>query len=424
MQSRFIESMQKLGFPRDAKTILVAVSGGVDSMVLASLLRESGYAVAVAHCNYQLRGVDSDADEILVRNWCAQYNIPVHVKQVNTKRLAETSNSSVQMVAREERYRFFEQLMTEHKYAATALAHHANDRVESLLMNVLRGTGFRGLQGMPSKRENYIRPLIGFTKDEIRRFAEEKKVPFREDASNAKTDYQRNWIRLRVFPMLQVADKNAFDKLLQLCNRAEFEFTNYEKWVLNQQNQIASANGISIKELQQSKAPFTVLKELLEPKGFSSNHIFEVMEILHSESGSEVFSDTHRVVKDRNELLISELKTEHKPPQFQFETLERAEVASLKTEINVALLDADKVNEVGLNVRKWQQGDKFKPLGMKGWKLLSDFFIDQKLSVPEKEQTWLLTFQGQIVWVIGMRLDDRFKITDSTQKVLKISVVL
>ena len=413
--------MLNLGFPNDGKRFLVAVSGGVDSMALASLLLESCYSIAVAHCNYQLRGADSDADEVLVRNWCSERNVPFHLKKVETKKLAEDSDSSIQMIARDERYRFFEELMNEYGYAATALAHHANDRVESLLMNVLRGTGFRGLQGMPSKRDTYIRPLLGFTKGEILDCAQFNNVPFREDASNAETYYQRNWIRLRVLPMLQASDENAFEKLLQLCERAESELPDYKNWIRERHEEIRTDTRISIKKLQQSKAPFIILKELLEQKGFTSNHIFELLDILDSESGSEVPSEMHRVIKDRDELLISKLSQNEIPPELQFEIFERSQIQSLKTEANVALLDADKVNQSEMKIRKWQQGDKFKPLGMKGWKLLSDFFIDQKLSVPEKEQAWLLTHQNEIVWVIGQRLDDRFKVAYSTQKVLKIS---
>ena len=412
--------MKKLGFPNDGKPILVAVSGGVDSMALAALLSESGYSIAVAHCNYQLRGADSDADEALVRDWCLEKAIPFFLKKVQTQKLSKQSRSSIQMVAREERYGFFETLMAEHGYSATALAHHADDRVESLLMNLLRGTGFRGFQGMPSKRDDYIRPLLGFTKAEIRNYANAENVPFREDQSNAETYYQRNWVRLKLLPMLNAIDNDSFDKLLRFSERSETERANYELWIRKLLDEIKTVNGISVEKLRSTEAPFTVLKELLEPKGFSSELVFEVMDILDSSSGVEVHSETHRVVKNREELLISELNLKGNEPALQFEILIRSDVKSLETESNVALIDADSLEQSELQVRKWKQGDKFKPLGMKGWKLLSDFLIDQKLSIPEKEQTWLLTFQGQIVWVIGMRLDDRFKITDSTQKVLRV----
>lgn len=427
--------MQRLGFPNNGKPILVAVSSGVDSMVLASLLLESGYAVAIAHCNYQLRGIDSDADEVLVENWCSKQNIPFHLNKVQTKQLTEDSTSSIQMVAREERYSFFEKLMDEYDYPATALAHHANDRVESLLMNVLRGTGFRGFQGMPAKRDNYVRPLLGFTKEEIREYAKLKNVPFREDASNQKTHYQRNWVRLRLLPMLRAYDESSFDKLIGFAEWAESEYRNYETWVEQQRGEITTENGISIEKLQQSNAPFTLLKELLEPTGFNSGRVSEVMDIVDSNSGAEVLSESHRVLKNRDELLISELNEKEHKPTLRFETMGRGELKSLKTESNVALLDMSSVGAYGntsetktsvtefpnFQLRKWKQGDKFKPLGMNGWKLLSDFFIDQKLSVIQKNKVWLLTCRGEIVWVVGMRLDNRFKVTDSTQKVLKIS---
>lgn len=220
--------------------------------------------------------------------------------------------------------------------------------------------------------------------------------------------------------MLNAIDNDSFDKLLRFSERSETERANYELWIRKLLDEIKTVNGISVEKLRSTEAPFTVLKELLEPKGFSSELVFEVMDILDSSSGVEVHSETHRVVKNREELLISELNLKGNEPALQFEILIRSDVKSLETKSNVALIDADSLEQSELQVRKWKQGDKFKPLGMKGWKLLSDFLIDQKLSIPEKEQTWLLTFQGQIVWVIGMRLDDRFKITDSTQKVLRV----
>lgn len=421
MQSRFLESNINLGFPEKGKSILVAVSGGVDSMVLASLYCDAGYKIGVVHCNYQLRGEDSEADEALVKDWCLDRNIPFHLKRVDTESLASQSNSSIQMIAREERYAFFEELMEEYNYESVALAHHADDRVESLLLNVLRGTGFRGFQGMPSKREKYIRPLLGFRKNEIREYAQKHHVPYREDASNQEAYYKRNWVRLKLLPMLQAHDSEAFQKLLIFCERAESELPNYQKWIDRESSRIKTQDRISVEELSHSKASFTVLREILEPMGFNSDLVFEALDLVESSSGKEVRSESHRIVKHRNDLIISPLESLDSAPKLSYQTISRDELKSLKTESNVALLDAEMLDESELKLRKWGQGDRFKPLGMNQWKLLSDFFIDQKLSIPEKEKVWLLRHRDEIVWVIGHRIDNRFKISDNTQKVLKVT---
>ena len=413
--------MIKLGFPNDGKPILVAASGGVDSMVLASLLQYAGYNIGVAHCNYQLRGKDSDDDQKVVESWCAERSIPFYLKRVETEKLAQQSDSSIQMIAREERYAFFKELTENHGYGAVALAHHADDRVESLLLNVLRGTGFRGFQGMPSKRDKIIRPLLAFRKRDIHQFAEENDISFREDASNQETYYQRNWVRLRLLPMLEAKEPDAFEKLAGLCSCSERELANYQGWIGIETSRIKTHERVSIDDLKRSKAPFTVLREILEPVGFNSDRVFEVMEILDSTSGAEVQSESHRIIKNRDELIISLLKEEDIRPKLSFESISRDDIHSLNTEPNVALFDAEMLDEAELKLRKWEQGDRFKPLGMIHWKLLSDFFIDQKLSILEKEQVWLLTHEGEIVWVVGHRIDNRFKITDNTQKVLKVT---
>jgi tRNA(Ile)-lysidine synthase len=415
--------MQNLSFPNEGRTILVAVSGGADSMVLASLLSESGYTIAVAHCDHQLRGAESDADEALVKNWCSERKVPYHLKKVDAKKLAQESDASIQMVARNERYKFFQELIVKHGCSAVALAHHANDRVESLLLNVLRGTGIRGFQGMPYKRGNIIRPLLDFRKDEILDFARYRKVPYREDASNADWYYKRNWVRLKVLPLLEAYDANIFSKLLAFCQRAEKELPNYEKWVKNEVEKLRNDERVSTKQLTESKTPFTVLKEMLKPLGFNTDLVYEVMDIVSSDSGAEVISASHRVVKDREHLIISSLSETSQKPNLVFQTINRNELKTLKTDVSVALVDADGLDEKHLKLRKWHQGDKFKPLGMDRWKLLSDYFIDEKFSIPKKENTWLLTINDEVVWVVGHRLDDRFKVKPNTQKVLKVSLL-
>ena len=432
MQSRFISSMESLLVPVSNEQILVAVSGGVDSMVLASLMHGSGYRMAVAHCNYQLRGADSDLDEKLVRDWCAQRQIPFHSKKVPTQRLAAETNDSVQMVARKARYAFFSQMMKEHGYVITALAHNLDDRIESLLINVLRGTGFRGLQGMPSRRKGLIRPLLGVSKQEIRAHAEKAAIPFREDASNTQTYYLRNWVRLRLLPMLNQIDPAALFKLQKLTERVELALPEYEKWIQERLSEARSDNGLSTEALLNSNAPFTLLKELLKSKGFSSDQVFEVLDIMDSESGREVASETHKVIKDREQLILAEKDALETKPRLQFELLDRNAIGTLNARRNVALLDAGLIGfgsvqpkelDSALVLRKWKLGDRFKPLGMKGWKKLSDYFIDVKLSTLEKEKVWLLTHGNEIVWVVGHRVDDRFKVSDTTTIVLKIVVV-
>lgn len=449
MQGEFLQMMERFEVSRSGKLILAAISGGVDSMVLATLLYENEFPFAVAHCNYQLREAESDKDEELVRNWCVERRIPFYARKIATQKLAKASGDSIQIVARKTRYAFFNELVKKHNFSVTALAHHANDRVESLLINVLRGTGIRGLQGMPSKRAGIIRPLIGFSKEEILAYAKEKQVLFRDDASNFETYYQRNWVRLRLLPMLQQTDANAFSQLKKLCERVENEMPNYRISIAEKLAEVKTeAGGWSIAAIQDSKTPFTLLKELLGSKGFSSEQVFEVIAIMNSESGAQVCSETHRVVKNRNQLFLSELEFSEEKPLLNFQILDRANITSLKTPRNIALIDASSVGAYGntpalidasfaeahgntpagfiessnseFKIRKWKVGDRFKPLGMKGWKKLSDFFIDEKISILEKEQAWILTYKEEIVWIVGMRLDNRFKVRETTKKVLKI----
>jgi tRNA(Ile)-lysidine synthase len=423
MQNKFTQHLKENVFFEKKDKLLVAVSGGVDSMVLTHLLQIGGYNIALAHCNYRLRGAASDLDQKLVQEFAMNHKITCHVKIIETKSLVEGSNSSTQMVAREQRYQFFAELMEEHGYNFTVLAHNADDRIESLLMNVLRGTGFRGFQGMPAVRDEYVRPLLFATKNEIRTYAAEEGVNFREDESNAEISYQRNWIRLRLVPMLKSHDSSIEKKLLLFTQRAANLMHKAEEKVKKEAAGVLSESQdqLVLSKLQDSEIPFTKLRELLNPKGFSSDQIFEVLALVQSESGAIVENESYRILRDRDSLIIEQKNKNAIKPHLSFQMLSTVE--SLVTKPNIILVDSELVNQDKLEMRKWRVGDRFKPFGMIGWKKLSDFFIDQKLSIIEKENLWILTQGDEIVWVIGMRMDDRFKVTSQTKSILKITAL-
>ena len=423
MLKQFEQFADEHGLSLKKQKLLVAVSGGVDSMVLVDLLLKSDCSIALAHCNYHLRGSASDKDQKLVEEFARNHGLVVHVKHIDTKTIVAKTNASTQMVARDERYRFFKELNEEHAYDLTVLAHNADDRIESLLINVLRGTGIRGLQGMPVTRESYARPLLFAKKTEIREYAFRNQVRFREDASNSEVHYQRNWIRLRILPMLKQIDSAAEVKLLNLAERVAKEIPAYEDLVVREIKDLStsSSNTLSVAKIQSADYPFTLLRELLGKFDFSSDQVFEVIDLLESSSGTFVEKGNTRVIKNREELIIHQKLGSTNKPKLTFELIERTEIKSFMVDEFQTLLDANLVETDKFELRHWQKGDAFKPLGMTGFKKLSDFFVDNKLSIAEKDKVWLLTQNDTIIWVVGMRLDDRFKLTPKTQKVLKIT---
>jgi len=404
-------------------TVLVAVSGGVDSMVLLHLLHGIGIRVAVAHCNFGLRSADSDADEQLVRDYCQQRSIPFHPKRFDTKAVAERSNSSVQMVARELRYGFFKELMGTHGYRFTALAHHADDRIESLVLNVLRGTGLRGLQGMPAVRGPFIRPLLSSRKMELEEFASQHDVPYREDASNVEAKYRRNRVRLHLLPMLQLLRPDAEDRLLHFAERVEKSIPDFERWADIQKEHLTSIHNdalhIDREKLNAHPYPFTILKEIIGPLGFSTQQVFELLREKDAQSGV-MDSDSHRLFTEKDALVIFGNDVFEIAPRFSVERMRMEDVRSLNTPSDTIIIDAGLVNLRRFHVRKWAEGDRFRPFGMKGIKKLSDYFIDSKFTASQKATTWLLVNGEDIVWVMGHRMDDRFKVTDGTVEVVMV----
>lgn len=407
-------------------------------MVLLNLLQKIGLEVAVAHCNFLLRGEESDGDEQLVKEYCQHRNIGFHLARINTRQYAEEHKISIQEAARELRYEWFRKLVIQYGYSAVATAHHATDQVETMLLQTLRGTGIRGLQGMAPENHQVIRPLLEITRKEILDYAAQHKIVFREDSSNASDKYSRNLLRKEVLPVLEKINP-AFEHHFVQTSLVVQQLNGWlrsevEKWAKKHLLSTSRSVKIPMKPLLKHKASQVLLFELLQPFGFSSATITQVYEALQEQSGKLFFSHTHRLIKDREELILSRLAASDKTGVF-FITAGNNELITPEFKISIshiptpdnlfvnpgtALLDKDLV-KFPLVVRLWRPGDKFKPLGMKGWKKVSDFLTDLKLSIADKERVWVMESGGEIIWIAGWRIDNRYKITKKTKRVIQMN---
>lgn len=415
------------------KKIMVACSGGVDSVVLTHLMSKLNYTISLAHCNFSLRGEESDQDEAFVKKLSKQLNILFFTKTFDTKKYALEHKISTQMAARDLRYNWFNTLLEENKYDYLLTAHHLDDDVETFFINLIRGTGLRGLTGIPEINQKTIRPFLSFSRKEILEYAEENKITWREDSSNKTTAYLRNALRLKVIPTLNDLTPNFSQNFKKSQSNLQESQTLIDDYlILIKQlivKQIDDEVQINIKKLQDLPSAKALLYELLSPYGFTSWQT--IFDLLEAQTGKQIFSKTHRIIKNRDVLLLSRII--NKPLQAKvFEILEHTkkivnpiflnfeQVTKISNnKKNSAFVDIEKLN-FPLQIRKWQQGDVFYPLGMKGKKKISKFFKDEKLSLVEKEKVWLLTSNNKIVWVVGKRLDERFKVTPQTKKILKI----
>lgn len=418
---------------KDGK-LIVACSGGLDSVVLAYLLKELGHTIALAHCNFSLRGNESDGDESFVVELAKQWNIPVFTERFDTKSYAVTHQLSTQMAARELRYQWFDEILDSFKYQYFVTAHHADDDLETFLINLSRGTGIRGLTGIPQNNEKILRPLLPFSKEELLSFAKKESLFWREDSSNASTDYLRNELRHKVIPPLKKATKaflNNFKKTQLHLQETQHLMEDYMLLIRNLVLQETSQGfQISIPKLLALPHPEALLYELLSPFQFTAWE--DIVNLLHAQSGKQVFSSNYRVLKDREVLIITEITSEEKnnstfisENEGQIDTpLKMSFIPTKKMgyiDRNTVYVDAAKIS-YPLELRKWKEGDVFQPFGMKGKKKLSKFFKDEKLSLASKEQIWVLLSNHHVVWVVGHRMDDRFKITPKTETILKITV--
>ncbi len=429
--------------PQAPAKLLVGVSGGADSVALLHILVNLGYRCEVAHCNFNLRDTESNRDETFVENLAEKLSLSFHKINFDTKQYAAQHKISIEMAARELRYNWFEKLLQETNAEGIAIAHHADDVVETLLMNLTRGTSIRGLSGIKPRQGNIIRPLLNIWRKEIEFYLQENNIDFVTDSSNWEQVYIRNKFRHSVIPLLEEISPNVKEILLYEVERFKDVEILYNERIAQLKNEIVCNKkdivSIKIQPILQHKAGASILYEILTEYGFSPETIRIIYQNLTGEAGKQFFSLTHRVLKDRDLLLIAALNLSEITKNISVEKNKipcRIDVNNsisidfkiilkedfiLEKNKNTAYFDADLL-EFPLLFRRWQEGDTFVPFGMTGMKKVSDYFIDEKFSILQKEQTPLLLSGKNIIWIVGERTDNRYRIIDQTRQVLQVKI--
>jgi tRNA(Ile)-lysidine synthase len=423
-------------FSPDEK-ILLGVSGGIDSMVMVHLFLRCGYEFGIAHCNFSLRGTESDEDELFVRNHAGRHEIPFYANSFDTKAYAAAKGISIQMAARELRYSWFEEIRQNHGYMAISLAHNLNDNIETFIINLVRGSGITGFAGIRPRSDNLVRPLLFATRADIGEYCEKYEVSYREDSSNTDTKYVRNKIRHLVVPVLKEINPSFENTIEETIARSAEISEIYLRHITGIKNNLltetATGHSIKISDIAELTPLNTIVYELFREYGISRSMIPEFIKLTKSRSGSQLLTSTHRFIRNRGEILISRTMPEGET-RIVCDSLEDLLKADLPAKIRVEscgegfLLPQDKnMTCLSLNklkfpviIRNWQAGDTFYPLGMNKKKKLSDFFIDNKFSVPDKEVTLIMESDGKIASILGIRTDNRFRITKATTRCLII----
>lgn len=424
---------KNFSFLKDKK-LLIACSGGVDSVVLTYLIKKINFEMALAHCNFSLRGKESDGDEMFVVGLAKNLEIPVFAETFDTHKFAEDHKVSTQMAARTLRYNWFNEVLNNFKYDYLLTAHHLDDDLETFFINLSRGTGLSGLTGIPNENEKVIRPLLSFSRKEIENYAETNQLKWREDSSNQKADYLRNTLRLEVLPQFKETNETLLKNFQKTQNNllaAQNLIEDYMALIFNLVvSETSDGYKINIQKLLDLPHTDALLFELLKNFGFTEWK--DVSNLLIAQTGKQVFSKTHKLLRNRDELILTEINSDKTNEEYFVSEEGIAKPITLKiepseyigeTEKNLIYLDSDKLN-FPLKLRKWRDGDNFQPFGMKGTKKLSKYFKDEKISSNEKEEIWVLLNNDMVIWIIGYRMDERFKITENTNRILKITYVV
>ena len=415
------------------KKLLLATSGGLDSMVMVDLFRKLSFEIAIAHCNFQLRGVESFEDQNFVQNYAESNEIKLFVTQFDTEAFAKDYKISTQVAARELRYNWFYELLETEKFDYVLTAHHADDNLETFLINLVRGTGLDGLTGIPAQNENVIRPLLIFSRQEVEQYAKVNNIDWREDSSNASDKYLRNKIRHNLIPILKELNTDFLSSFHKTQVYLQESKTMVEDASIMVYQQVAKESGkdihFDLNKLQQLPNYKSYLYQWLREFGFSAWD--DIYDLVESQSGKQVFSNEFRLLKNRDFLILSPINIEDiKEEYYIFKdqkeidsplNLSFSKVADIGIGSNRAIfVDEDKLH-FPLILRHWKEGDTFQPFGMEGKsKKVSKIFKDEKLSLIDKENTWLLCSDDTIVWIIGIRQDERFKIEKTTKNRIQI----
>lgn len=403
--------------------LIVALSGGADSVALLRLLLSLGYDCVAAHCNFHLRGNESDRDETFVRKLCKEVYVPLEVVHFQTAVYASENGLSIEMAARELRYGWFEDIRKKNGASYIAVAHHRDDSVETFLLNLSRGTGINGLKGMMPKNGFVVRPLLEVGREDILDYLNYLKQDYVTDSTNLENVYTRNKIRLDIIPLFRQINPSFNDSLMETASRLADVAAIYRRAVAESMDRVMeSQHSVSIEKLTKEISPQAILFEWLSPLGFNSAQIKDIEKSLKSTSGKMFYSPEWILLRDRNSLLLKSKNTDGEIYKLRTKVISVDSGFEVPRRNDVAYLDAGKLCGE-LKLRKWQSGDRFVPFGMKCFKKVRDYLRDRKLSLFEKENIMVVTCGDEIVWVVNERIDNRFRVDSKTDKVLEIEIL-
>lgn len=431
--------LKEIVWPESGKTCLLAVSGGIDSMVMLHAFHEASWPIGVAHCNYQLRGEASNREETLVKAYCEQNQIPFYSHAFDTAKIAEQNQESIQVAARNLRYAYFSEIQKLHGFKQILTAHHRNDQIETLLFHLIRGTGLQGLSGIPEKNGSIFRPLLQVSKSDILAYAKHYQVPYLEDGSNLQTDYTRNKIRHLIIPRILEHFPSFEENMLKNIQRFKETLEIYQQSIHHIRETLVEKRGkdlyIPIRKLLKAGPLRTIVFELFYPYGFSANQTTEIIKLLDARSGAAIEQGLFRIIRHRDFLVLTATQTTESEIillESDFGTLDTPlgkltattkPAAQFEKPSNpwTCCIDRQKL-QFPLILRKWKQGDYLYPLGMEKKKKVARILIDAKVPLHEKEQIWIVESNQKIIWIPGFKTDHRFRITDKSETLFQLSI--